>query len=152
MREMWGRKKKFPKDCKCILWLSVSTWHILTVIPQGSDLLHFGSLLKSSISVFHDGSLSPVEAWGCSWWRPKRWKWSQAVVVHPFNPSTQEAEAGRSLSLRPAWSTEGLPVQPGLHRYTPFWREVWTWVFNWVKVQRQKRFRLLCIDLVEMWS
>jgi hypothetical protein len=32
--------------------------------------------------------------------------WSRAVVAHAFNPSTWEAEAGRSLSLRPAWSTE----------------------------------------------
>ena len=31
---------------------------------------------------------------------------SQAVVAHDFNPSTWEAEAGRFLSLRPAWSTE----------------------------------------------
>jgi hypothetical protein len=28
------------------------------------------------------------------------------VVVHAFNPSTQEAEAGGFLSLRAAWSTE----------------------------------------------
>jgi hypothetical protein len=28
------------------------------------------------------------------------------VVVHAFNPSTWEAEAGRFLSSRPAWSTE----------------------------------------------
>jgi hypothetical protein len=31
---------------------------------------------------------------------------SQAVVVHSFIPSTQEAEAGGFLSSRPAWSTE----------------------------------------------
>jgi hypothetical protein len=31
---------------------------------------------------------------------------SQAMVVHAFNPSTWEAEAGRFLSLRPAWSTK----------------------------------------------
>jgi hypothetical protein len=31
---------------------------------------------------------------------------SRAVVAHTFNPSTWEAEAGRSLSSRPAWSTE----------------------------------------------
>jgi hypothetical protein len=28
------------------------------------------------------------------------------VLAHAFNPSTQEAEAGGFLSLRPAWSTE----------------------------------------------
>ena len=27
-------------------------------------------------------------------------------MVHAFNPSTWEAEAGGSLSLRPAWSTD----------------------------------------------
>jgi hypothetical protein len=31
---------------------------------------------------------------------------SQAVVVHAFNSSTCEAEAGGFLSSRPAWSTE----------------------------------------------
>jgi hypothetical protein len=28
------------------------------------------------------------------------------VVAHTFNPSTREAEAGRFLSLRSAWSTK----------------------------------------------
>jgi hypothetical protein len=28
------------------------------------------------------------------------------MVVHAFNPSTREAEAGGSLSSRPAWSTK----------------------------------------------
>ena len=32
---------------------------------------------------------------------------SQAVVAYTFNPSTQEAEAGGSLSLRPACSMAG---------------------------------------------
>jgi hypothetical protein len=31
---------------------------------------------------------------------------SRAVVAHAFDPSTWEAEAGRFLSSRPAWSTE----------------------------------------------
>jgi hypothetical protein len=38
------------------------------------------------------------------------------VVAHAFNPSTREAEAGGFLSSRPAWSTEWVPGQPGLHR------------------------------------
>jgi hypothetical protein len=40
------------------------------------------------------------------------------VVAHTFNPSTREAEAGGFLSSRPAWSTERVPGQPGLHRET----------------------------------
>jgi hypothetical protein len=42
----------------------------------------------------------------------------QAVVAHAFNPSTREAEAGRFLSSRPAWSTKWVPGQPGLYRET----------------------------------
>jgi hypothetical protein len=33
-------------------------------------------------------------------------KTSRTVVVHAFNTSTWESEAGRFLSLRPAWYTE----------------------------------------------
>jgi hypothetical protein len=33
---------------------------------------------------------------------------SRAVVAHAFNPSTWEAEAGGSPSLRPAWFSEGV--------------------------------------------
>jgi hypothetical protein len=42
----------------------------------------------------------------------------QAMMVHALNPSTQEAEAGGFLSLRPSWSTEWVPGKPGLHRET----------------------------------
>jgi hypothetical protein len=42
----------------------------------------------------------------------------QAVVAHTFNLSIWEVEEGRFLSLRPAWSTEWVPGQPGLHRET----------------------------------
>lgn len=40
---------------------------------------------------------------------------SGAVAAHAFNPSTQEAEAGRSLRSQPAWSTEHLQGQTGFH-------------------------------------
>jgi hypothetical protein len=40
------------------------------------------------------------------------------VVVDAFNTNTREAEAGGFLSSRPAWSTEWVPGQPGLHRET----------------------------------
>jgi hypothetical protein len=43
---------------------------------------------------------------------------SRVVVAHAFNPSTWEAEAGGFLSSRPAYSTEGVPGQPGLYRET----------------------------------
>jgi hypothetical protein len=43
---------------------------------------------------------------------------SREVVVHTFNPSTWETEAGGFLSSRPAWSTEWVLGQPGLHRET----------------------------------
>jgi hypothetical protein len=38
--------------------------------------------------------------------------------MHAFNPSTQEAEAGRFLSSRPAWSTKLVPGQPELYKET----------------------------------
>ena len=42
----------------------------------------------------------------------------QGMVVHAFNPSTWRAEAGGSLNSKPAWSTERVPGQPGLHGET----------------------------------
>ena len=39
-----------------------------------------------------------------------------AVVVHTFDTSTCKAEAGRSLSSRPAWSTVQVPGHPGVYR------------------------------------
>jgi hypothetical protein len=45
------------------------------------------------------------------WFKP-------GVVMHTFNPSTWEAEAGRFLSSRSAWSTKWVPGQPELHRET----------------------------------
>ena len=36
----------------------------------------------------------------------KQKRYKPGVVAHTFNPSIQEAEAGRFLSSRPAWSTK----------------------------------------------
>ena len=40
------------------------------------------------------------------------------MVAHTFSLSTQGAEAGRSLSLKPVWSTAIVLGQPGLHKET----------------------------------
>jgi hypothetical protein len=55
--------------------------------------------------MFMDGSsLSTVQnLWGVE---IKNLHESWTVVAHTFNPSTWEAEAGRSLRSSPAWSTE----------------------------------------------
>jgi hypothetical protein len=42
----------------------------------------------------------------CNGKKKKKKKKSRAVVLHAFNPSTWEAEAGGFLSSRPAWSTK----------------------------------------------
>ena len=43
-------------------------------------------------------------------------------MAHAFNPRTWEAETGGFLSSGPAWSTERVPGQPGLHRETMSWK------------------------------
>jgi hypothetical protein len=40
------------------------------------------------------------------------------MVMHTFNRSTGKAEAGGSLSLRPAWYMKQVPEQLRLHRET----------------------------------
>ena len=39
-------------------------------------------------------------------------------MARTFDPCLLEAEASGSLSSSPAWSTEQVPGQPGLHRET----------------------------------
>ena len=52
----------------------------------------------------------------CCLWLTRRAQ--PGMLAHAFDPSTWEAEAGRFLSLRPAWSTKWVSGQPGLHRET----------------------------------
>ena len=44
------------------------------------------------------------------------------MVARAFDPSTQEAEADGSMSSKPAWSTEWVPGEPGVHRETLSWK------------------------------
>jgi hypothetical protein len=81
----------------------------------------------------------------------KRWAWP--VVAHAFNPSTWEAEAGGFLSLRPAWSTEWVPGQPGLHRETlsrktkPKQQQQ-----KQNKTNKQKKPKWVCAQLNKPWT
>ena len=44
--------------------------------------------------------------------------YESGMMVHPFNPSTQEAEAGGSLSSRPVWvqDSQGYKKKPCLKK------------------------------------
>jgi hypothetical protein len=76
--------------------------------------------LPPSLFSFWLSSLFPfLHAYICFYLKTfKNFIYGQAVMVYAFNPSTWEAEAGIFLSLRPAWSTEWVPRQPGLFRET----------------------------------
>ena len=71
----------------------------------------------------------------------------RAVVAHAFNPSTREAEAGGFLSSSPAWSTEWVPGQPGLHRETPSWKTKkkktykYKDLFRWIGCYQSLKFK-----------
>jgi hypothetical protein len=67
------------------------------------------------------------------------------VVAHAFNPSTREAEAGRFLSSRSAWSTEWVPGQPGLHRETLSLKQ------NKTKLTNKKK-KILSEDIKSTWQ
>jgi hypothetical protein len=53
-------------------------------------------------------------------WDPASRSWGHCWVVaaQAFNPTSLGSDTGRSLSLKPAWSTESVPGQPELHRET----------------------------------
>jgi hypothetical protein len=57
-------------------------------------------------SVMEQKVLNPLMAWEAVIRVNLKWKWKPGMGAHAFNPSTREAEAGRFLGLRPAWSTK----------------------------------------------
>ena len=59
-------------------------------------------------------------------------------IVHAFNPSTWEAEAGGSLSLRLAWSALLVPGQPEAQSETLFYRN------KTIKVSENLVCRFVC--------
>jgi hypothetical protein len=71
------------------------------------------------------------------------YKWQESwresgMVVHAFNPSTREAEAGGFLSWRPTWSTKWVPRQPGLYRETLSWKTTTTTTTKKPKKKKKK--------------
>ena len=107
-----------------------SLWILKCLFKQNNQNKHLKQ--TNSCSEAKPDAAYPAAVVGpvCHLHKEKRWKrvhgerylkvWvkSQAWVAHAFNPSTREAEAGRFLSSRPAWSTKWVPGQPGLHRET----------------------------------
>jgi hypothetical protein len=72
---------------------SIPLTNLSVSIPIPCSFYHYCSVVKQEI---RDGDTSRTSLKVQDCW----------VVAHTFNPSTWEAEAGRFLSLRPAWSTE----------------------------------------------
>jgi hypothetical protein len=109
------------KDSKdYILWFYLLSIHILdlswawwytTLRTQRQISSSWGHLVYTSSS-------RTASAWETL---SQKAKIQLGVLTHAFNPSTWEAEAGGFLSLRPAWSIEWVPGQPGLHRETLTW-------------------------------
>jgi hypothetical protein len=66
-------------------------------------------------------------------------EFDRAVVVHTFNLSTQEAEAGQSLNSSPAWSTDQVPGWPERKaRYNPVSKQHHQTKQNNTKQKRKK--------------
>jgi hypothetical protein len=88
--------------------------------PCGCWELNSGPLEKQPVLLTSDPSLQPLDSHKyklCPFFcplmvalphyeLPLKTSSEPGIVVHAFNPSIREAEAGRFLSLRPAWSTK----------------------------------------------
>jgi hypothetical protein len=64
-------------------------------------------------------------------------------------PGTQEAEAGKSLCLRPAWSTKRVPGQPRLLHTETIWNNQER--KNRVELYSDQRVSIACLSRNEFW-
>jgi hypothetical protein len=110
----------------CCFWCMGGVWSIGCVSQPTPKAIGPGYVVADSPESVSSGPTSHNHAFrpssfpgsvlgGGTWWLPKGRKKRPrlGLVVHIFNPSTQEAEAGGFLSSRPAWSTKWVPGQPG---------------------------------------
>jgi hypothetical protein len=107
-------KMKLKRSMDDILYLEIQKTELR--IQQWGDFCwcqpNQHSNLNGSLDYIHRSYINII---------PSRKKTKLGVVAHSFNPSNWEAEAGRFLSSRPAWSTKWVPGQPGLYRETLSW-------------------------------
>jgi hypothetical protein len=91
---------------------------------------------------------STEKAWEILFKKQSGW----AVVAHSFNPSTLEAETGRFLSSRSAWSTEWVPRQPGLQRNPVLENKKQNQQTNKNKKQPPPSKSMFCLVLFCFWE
>jgi hypothetical protein len=106
-------KKTISLNTLHVGWFSgaLSSWALVKTYRAGLSVCMGLCLRYRAIKGWPSLSASAL-------WRRLKSSAALGVVAHAFNPSTREAEAGGSLSSRPAWSTKWVPGQPGLHRET----------------------------------
>ena len=79
---------------------------IVCELSRGCEDPNLGPLEEQTVILIVQSPLQPLQ------------KLFKSQEVRAFSPSTWEAETGRSLNSRSAWSTKQVPGQPGLHRET----------------------------------
>ena len=96
--------------------------HMVSLCSPGCSETHYVDqtgleLTEDPLPLFLKSEWHLINIWKLlhTFWLLRIFK-SQVVVKHTFNSSIWEAEPGRSLILRPAWSTDRVPGQPELQK------------------------------------
>jgi hypothetical protein len=82
--------------------LSQTWWHMPVILGNRGKWMN---LCGFKVSLFYRTTTKVVRQ-TVRHYIKKQSKMRRSVVAHTSNPSTWEAEAGESLSLRPAWATQ----------------------------------------------